>query len=130
MYWFDITWGNYEQGNGWIGMIPITEERLRYFPSNQTCISPESVEFMEYTGKSDKNGKCIWEGDILHYISKKGYSSLGLYLVEWNEEDCCFVCERSTPCNFLHPDLWCVCEIVGNIFENPELLDGGNDRDD
>ena len=122
MYWFDITWGNFGEGDGWIGMIPIDEKKINYFPSNQTQISPESVELMEYTNKEDKNGNEIYEGDILHYISKKGYDSSGFYLIEWDEEDCTFVCERSAPYNFLHPDLWCECEIVGNKFENLNLL--------
>jgi len=123
MYWFDITWGNFQQGGGWIGMIPIEEKNRTFNPSNQTQISPESAELMEYTNKEDKNGNEICEGDILHYVSKKGYSSLGFYSVAWDEEDCAFVCERVFPYNFLHPDLWSECEIRGNIHENWELTE-------
>jgi uncharacterized phage protein (TIGR01671 family) len=125
MYWFDVTWGNYEQGNGWIGMIPIAEEVITYTPSNRRQISPESVELMAYTGKVDKNGRRIFEGDILSYSNSK-YSSGGLYLVEWSADECSFICERQKPFNYLSPCLWLECEIVGNICESSKLLgDGG-----
>lgn len=124
MYWFDIAWDNYELGNGWIGMVPITEKELTCCPDNRTCVASESVELMEYTGKGDKNGKAIYDGDILCYFNLK-YSSGGLYLVEWSSDECSFICERKNPYNYLLPCVWCECEIIGNIYENPELLETG-----
>lgn len=121
MYWFDVTWGNFLEGNGWIGMVPIAERERRFRPSNQTQISPKSVELMRYTNKKDKNGNEICEGDFLWYTSKKYSCSTGLYRIEWNEEECGFTCERQTPFNYLLPVCWKECEIVGNKFENPEM---------
>jgi uncharacterized phage protein (TIGR01671 family) len=122
MYWFDITWGNYNQGGGWIGMVPMTEGALTHWPDNRTCIAPESVELMEYTEKDDKMGGRIFEGDILRYDNTAHPLSGGLYLIEWSADECSFICERQKPFNYLLPCVWCECEVVGNIYENPELL--------
>ncbi|MCK1999962.1 YopX family protein [[Brevibacterium] frigoritolerans] len=75
----------------------------------------------QYTGLKDKNGKRIYEGDILNDQEDKP-----LY-IEFSEEKAafCFVDvfdpygkEYYTVRDLHYEDL----EIVGNIFENPELL--------
>ena len=77
---------------------------------------------VEYTGKTDKEGNEIYAGDILKCEDKLYPLLLGVYLVEWSDEECGFICERQEPYTYLLPGVWCKCEIVGNIFENPELL--------
>lgn len=71
-------------------------------------------------GPKDKNGKEIYGGDILSYPRHKGY-----YLIEWkcNDSDCGFTCERNKPSyNYMLPRVWDRMKIIGNIYENPELL--------
>ena len=59
MFLFDPRWGNYSHGDGWIGAIPIEDNRVRYAPSNRQQLEPEGCEWMQFTGLLDKQGKEI-----------------------------------------------------------------------
>lgn len=89
-------------------------------------IDPETV--CEYTGLTDKNGREIFEMDIVSYMdtysTDNGYAESDcIGKVFWCEEELCFyVTER------LSAESWEVledCCVIGNIFDNPELLEGG-----
>jgi hypothetical protein len=69
------------------------------------------VELMQYTGLKDKNGKEIYEGDIV-----KSYAGIFASPVEWNESYCGFYpfCAENTS---FHVD---ECEIIGNIYEQED----------
>lgn len=80
---------------------------------------------MQYTGLKDANDKEIYEGDI---VTKDTGDDL-YYLIEFKQDDAKFVMKnlRNRPMFFesRYIDIFngC-CEIVGNIYENPELLEG------
>lgn len=92
---------------------------------NQYEIDPETL--CQYTGQKDKNGKCIYDGDIVSFIdmysTESGYSEHNcIGEVGWSDEECCFYVT-----NRLSSESWEVlgeCEVIGNIFDNPELLKG------
>ena len=75
----------------------------------------EKADLEQYTGLHDKNGKEIYEGDIL-----ESFRSKYTYPIEYDVDCCAFVAMK--PHTFLPPEAWRNCEIVGNIHENPELL--------
>ena len=83
---------------------------------------PETV--CQYTGLTDKDGRKIFEGDICEIHSSSIDEEDGCFSVEWNEEKAGFdLCGES-----LAVDFDCIfgheCEIAGNIFDNPGLLQG------
>lgn len=84
-------------------------------------VDPETVG--QCTGKKDENGKLIFEGDI-------GNSIDGLFLVCWDEEKAAFVMRfYSYPYETLYlEEMLDDCKIIGNIHDNPELLEGGEQK--
>lgn len=78
------------------------------------------VEFK--TGIKDKNGKEIYEGGIVKYDCR-GSS----YAVTYRKYDASFVLENDDreEIIFFHHDKQSDYEILGNIHENPELLEAG-----
>ncbi len=79
----------------------------------------------QYTGLKDKDGKEIYEGDILKY--KRNDISEENFKLYWNEEESAFYLQ-----NILYPNDDDIAvkyyrienfEIIGNIFENKELLE-------
>ena len=96
---------------------------------------PRKIEFTEinpstlcqFTSLFDKDNKEIYEGDILRF----GNSPSGVCEVKWNESIAAFcilfyfedeICSRPLGGGV---EFAIKVEVIGNIFDNPELLKGG-----
>lgn len=87
----------------------------------------DSETLCQYTGKTDETGKKIYDKDIVGFIdltsTESGYSEHSCVgEVVWDKEECCFHVT-----NRLSAESWEVldeCKVVGNVFDNPELLEG------
>lgn len=91
----------------------------------------DRVELMQYTGLKDRNGKEIYEGEVIRIEPYHDEQ----YEVVVEEKDGVPFCIR-TPWSSeydIMPLAWCInqfgthtIEIIGNIYEKPELLKDGS----
>lgn len=79
---------------------------------------------LQFTGLKDIHNKEIYEGDIVtgkdHFTEETCE-----YLVYWNNEDASFNCKYNSKTDKSEFGMsWDLCnyEVIGNIYENPELL--------
>lgn len=89
----------------------------------------EGYELMQYTGLKDKNGKEIYEGDILHEsVSTSGILrnvivyGHGGFEHKWLVERTANIRGKKQEPMFRNTSI--IFEVIGNIYENPELLEG------
>jgi uncharacterized phage protein (TIGR01671 family) len=81
----------------------------------------EDIELMQYTGLLDKNGREIYEEDIL----KEDCGTI--WLVEWYKTGLVIKCKRPKTDEIFFTlsesaDIG-ILEIIGSIYQNPELLE-------
>jgi uncharacterized phage protein (TIGR01671 family) len=71
-----------------------------------------SIVLMQFTGLHDKHGKEIFEGDVVRFWGGKGhiiyFETYAQFKIQYGENDL-FDIDHTT-------------EIIGNIYENPELI--------
>lgn len=128
----------------WVYGVPIKKALAGshdgYYPTiipecdgrHQTIYSTEIKEETvgQYTGLTDKNGTKIFEGDIVQYelhdirntaVIKYGAPKEDSFCYGWYLDD------NNGNTAFLFCKNWIKdynCQVIGNIFDNPELLEG------
>lgn len=88
----------------------------------------DKIELMQSTGLFDKNGKEIFEGDIIangpDVMCMKRHNTLGFYVEEKGRVE--FIADGAVLEEFEEDikEIADSIEIIGNIYENPELFGG------
>ena len=121
-----VTWFGFNDGE-----LTLEDEEC----STWQAVYGYTAKVMQYTGLKDKNNKEIYEGDILKERTPSGFN---YSVVKFGEIDISsFSCESKMCTCFYHDfsnfnDNWGEValgnnlkniEVIGNIYENPELLE-------
>lgn len=129
--------GSYVYAHKWFGTDEAGHFITSIYGSDRVLVMPETIG--QFTGLYDKNGKEIYEGDVVEFVVFDYNCNDKLYrgVVKWSDE------ENITPSFLIWKnneseyygndgafDLGCVVyqddefEVIGNIYDNPELIKG------
>nr|DAI66609.1 MAG TPA: YopX protein [Caudoviricetes sp.] len=120
--------GYYQKRHDFLG----NEEHLIFYADGHTVFDHAEVSsgtLCQFTGLCDKNGKKIWENDILMAHLDESYPEDVTYeTVEWNVAGWVGCETDSIDRQYLDKFDLEHYEVVGNIFDNPELLQEESDE--
>ena len=124
--------GKREDNGEWIeGFYVCISGTKHYILTGNPVISPHNVdvEFYrvipetvgQFTGWCDKNGVKIFEGDVIENITNHNTA-----VVRWYEEHAAFMLHSKLKHKvyFLYDNDFKSINVIGNIYDNPELLKG------
>ena len=127
-----------------VNKIDFENNQISFYKNNGDAYSYvcdfKNIELMQFTGLHDKNGKDIYEGDIVKILytdwtskSDNDNRTLEEYLdslarigiVYWDDLSLCYTLKMKNDCfSSIHCGKYGYIEVIGNIYDNPELLEG------
>jgi len=121
----------------WTGKLMINRGLCdrNWYDDDNKCVTgampddKNNLAIMQFTGLTDKNGKDVFEGDLLQNESGR------IGKVVWHKYCACWDAEvvyapRSSDFHgFINRDWKYHVEVIGNCHQHPELMDRGNNND-
>jgi uncharacterized phage protein (TIGR01671 family) len=95
------------------GMTPVLNETIAEINNDK------DVVLLQYTGLKDKNGVEIYEGDIC----RNGDWVSDAHTYDYREEEVIYNENEASFSGWNYNEDGMTCEVIGNIYENKELLD-------
>ena len=121
--------GKYVNSGGWLfgdlqqncDVVKIREQEsdTKRVPRSFT-VDPETVG--QYTGLTDKNGRKIFEGDVVKGIDE--YMSIPVFGKVGFGDGSFYAVDKYGLSHYRWADYYDM-KVIGNIYDNPELLEGG-----
>lgn len=76
----------------------------------------------QYTGLTDKNGRKIFEGDIVKHYNNSPARGYDVGVISWSKKKTAFVRSSMQRCDEVRLADYCKYEIIGNIYDNDESM--------
>ena len=111
------------------GVVEYFDDSINYRFDYFCTGADEDVEFMQSTGLKDKNGVEIYEGDVINYRNSFRNPMTGSGSLSINR-DFKIIFEngefKAKGFDIRLKNILSYSEVIGNIYENPELLEGAD----
>ena len=112
-----------KDGRGEMVMVENIFECEEYNCRGANCLYVDENTVGQYTGLKDKNGTKIFEGDI---VKRFWLGKMCIYQIDYDNGLASFIGRAGMEFTTFDYDSE-EFEVVGNIYDNPELLGGNND---
>ncbi|MHB8482791.1 MAG: YopX family protein [Nitrospiria bacterium] len=114
-------WSTHHNKNEMIVLDPYNRPRFAPAGALQDLVESENWKVMQFTGIKDENNKEIYEGDVVAFLSSLNKDNIPLITKVVRFRDGCY--------NIRPGMIKRGIKVIGNIYENPELL-SPNSRND
>ncbi|GAA5428022.1 YopX family protein [Lactococcus lactis] len=109
------------------GEVEYFDDSINYRFDHFCTGADEDVEFMQSTGLKDKNGVEIYEGDVINYRNSFRNPMTGSGSLSINRDFKIIFKDgefKAKGFDIRLKNILSYSEVIGNIYENPELLEG------
>lgn len=112
--WHRLSEGRYAKAETHYICVNMVSSEDSYI--DRIIVVPETI--CQYTGLTDKNGNKIWENDIVLDSEERE-----VYKMVWSQDSMRYCVEKASGFDYEFDSSYASSiEVIGNIFDNPELI--------